>query len=768
MVDTKIKLSIDGVQSVVGSLGQVEGKLQDVAGSVSTLSAIGGALSFGTFAAMIKSSIDAADELSDLGAKTSLTVEQLTGLNWAAQMAGTDLDTVARAVNKLAAEMGKDAEKFAQIGVDAKDPIEALKQLSDVFVSIENPQARAAFGNAALGKSWEDLAPLLSEGGAKIGDLVQRGQELSGVTGEMSGQAGEFNDRLDEMRAAVSGLVNRAAADLLPLLNVISEEMLDASLKTHGLTSSFNPLTETLRALIVLGGNVSFVLKGVGTEIGGIAAQIAALATGDFKGFAAIGEMMRSDAAAARAEFDRWEARVMGAGLDSSSVLGVGEEIGKNRQGGVPPKVANFIGGDDTAKKAADAAKKERDERLKVLEEVNGFSNTFAADWARRTAMYESGQITLEQMIDSQNKLLARQPAVKEANDTLEKIKKAEEAATNARNKRLETLSAGLTTLGADVLAQQEYIDRLGLSAEAIAELDAAKLEATAADKERLAILQMESDFTGVETHLLRQQADELRKLAGLKREGAAVGAIVEQQRQEAEEAKKIWENFTENIQRNLGDTLYNGLQGNFDSIGDAFLAMTQRMVSDAIAADLTGALLGKGGGNTSALFSALGNGFMSLFGGSQPMGADWSNADAGSDWSRGVASANGNAFDAGRLTAFATGGAFTNGIVNRPTAFNVGLMGEAGPEAIMPLTRDSQGRLGVRAQGDNGGAVVVKVNITNNNPQAQVSTQQSADGSSIEVLVDVLDSAMADRIGSGIGATHAAMASRFGLRTAV
>lgn len=43
----------------------------------------------------------------------------------------------------------------------------------------------------------------------------------------------------------------------------------------------------------------------------------------------------------------------------------------------------------------------------------------------------------------------------------------------------------------------------------------------------------------------------------------------------------------------------------------------------------------------------------------------------------------------------FAKGGAFSNGIVQGPTAFNIGLMGEAGPEAILPLT-NVNGRLGV------------------------------------------------------------------------
>ena len=48
-------------------------------------------------------------------------------------------------------------------------------------------------------------------------------------------------------------------------------------------------------------------------------------------------------------------------------------------------------------------------------------------------------------------------------------------------------------------------------------------------------------------------------------------------------------------------------------------------------------------------------------------------------------------------VPGFATGGAFTNGIVSTPTMFSMGHMGEAGPEAIMPLTNIG-GSLGIRA----------------------------------------------------------------------
>ena len=66
------------------------------------------------------------------------------------------------------------------------------------------------------------------------------------------------------------------------------------------------------------------------------------------------------------------------------------------------------------------------------------------------------------------------------------------------------------------------------------------------------------------------------------------------------------------------------------------------------------------------------------------------------------IMSALGNIFSGGGVKAFAKGGVFTNKVVNKPTAFpmkdgKTGVMGEAGPEAIMPLSRDEKGRLGVK-----------------------------------------------------------------------
>lgn len=56
---------------------------------------------------------------------------------------------------------------------------------------------------------------------------------------------------------------------------------------------------------------------------------------------------------------------------------------------------------------------------------------------------------------------------------------------------------------------------------------------------------------------------------------------------------------------------------------------------------------------------------------------------------------ADGGVFSSGNVIPFAKGG-----VVNRTTMFSMGMMGEAGPEAIMPLERGPDGSLGVKSSG--------------------------------------------------------------------
>lgn len=129
---------------------------------------------------------------------------------------------------------------------------------------------------------------------------------------------------------------------------------------------------------------------------------------------------------------------------------------------------------------------------------------------------------------------------------------------------------------------------------------------------------------------------------------------------------QEIYELGSQNVE-NLLMTVVNGTS----SIEDAFKSMLANIISE-----IYNQYVAKGAADVA------GNFLVSLF------------------------SAKGNAFGTGGVKMFANGG-----VVDSPTLFNysggTGMMGEAGPEAIMPLKRNSQGKLGVEVSGSSQSVVV-------------------------------------------------------------
>jgi len=106
---------------------------------------------------------------------------------------------------------------------------------------------------------------------------------------------------------------------------------------------------------------------------------------------------------------------------------------------------------------------------------------------------------------------------------------------------------------------------------------------------------------------------------------------------------------------------------------------------------------------------------------------------------------AKGGAFGGGNVIPFARGG-----LVNSPTLFGYGsgkngIMGEAGPEAILPLSRGKGGNLGVQAS-----VTPVTVNIINNTP-SEVQTRETTGPSGDRQIEILIASKVKEGIGSGV-----------------
>lgn len=147
-------------------------------------------------------------------------------------------------------------------------------------------------------------------------------------------------------------------------------------------------------------------------------------------------------------------------------------------------------------------------------------------------------------------------------------------------------------------------------------------------------------------------------------------------------------ETATENIGTELKNTLKDGIlngEWNAPDISGIVQGLSDNLFDQLI------------DGGISALFGSLGGGASG--GGTSGGGGGGSIlATLGS-----LFFAKGGAFEHGEVIPFARGG-----VVSSPTLFPLGMMGEAGPEAIMPLRRLSSGELGVTAGGGGRAASVV------------------------------------------------------------
>ena len=131
-------------------------------------------------------------------------------------------------------------------------------------------------------------------------------------------------------------------------------------------------------------------------------------------------------------------------------------------------------------------------------------------------------------------------------------------------------------------------------------------------------------------------------------------------------------------------------------------------------------------------------------------------------------ANANGGVYGASDYTTFAKGGAFTNAVIDSPTFFKFakgsgfgnGLMGEAGPEAIMPLKRSSDGSLGVDATGVGGTTnVIVEINNYTSEEISTTETENSDGQKTIQVTIGKMINAHLSQ-----GKADKVMSARYGV----
>ncbi|OYQ41103.1 hypothetical protein CHU94_08310 [Rhodoferax sp. TH121] len=174
-------------------------------------------------------------------------------------------DVVTNALTKAAAQIDEDFKKFPQTIESAMVVAQDAAALAALkFDELTGSSAALTGVTKGLGDVMEKLADQLGAANSEAGNL---------------GRNSAVKDWADSSRNALSYLVD--AADVV------------------------------WQTLSVLGRNVAFVFEGIGKEIGGIGAQVAAVLRGDFAGARAIGEAMVADSEARRKALDEADARTL-------------------------------------------------------------------------------------------------------------------------------------------------------------------------------------------------------------------------------------------------------------------------------------------------------------------------------------------------------------------------------------------------------------------------------------------------------------------------
>lgn len=246
----------------------------DAAFSKIATAAVGAATAAGAaFVVMAKNTIDLADQLSKLSQSTGISTEDLSRLKYAADLSGVSIEGLASALPRFSKNIAEAAAgtkaqalAFESIGVSVKDaegnikPLnDLLNEVADKFSSYADGTAKAALVQEFFGKSGAALIPLLnqgSEGLAKLADESDRyGKTISGETGIAAEQ---FNDNLERMRSALTGLTTEIVGDILPSLVDLTESILDADRAGGKIKTTIDGAVMAAEALaIVLAGRLA-------------------------------------------------------------------------------------------------------------------------------------------------------------------------------------------------------------------------------------------------------------------------------------------------------------------------------------------------------------------------------------------------------------------------------------------------------------------------------------------------------------------------------
>lgn len=625
------------------------------------LGGLAAGLTVGAFAKWVQGAIDAAESLHDLSIQTGATVESLSAMAQIGRTTDTSAQDIGNAMNKLAKNMAVaneeskgTAQAIKALGLDfntfkALKPEDQMVQLAKALDEFEDGGNKSALAMTLLGKSGAQLLPFMK-------DLASAGALVATTTSDQAAMADEWNDSLTNAGGALEEVQRGVAFALLPsLIDLVNIVKTVGEAFTDGLASgtresaseldvlgvAVRVIGTVLETIVLIGSDVVFMFKSLGTELGGIAAQAAALLRGDFASIGEIHNQMAADAAASRAQLEKFQTSVAGAtdkvmqARDATRNHSLSAAENSNEMarltghyGATSKKVLQYSADTKDAAKATKGAKDAVGDYIRALEDklevstlelING-EKLSDADKLRMELQkkLEDGTLKLtEAQLDQVHTTIEQIEANGAAKKASEDYAAALQAVSQHTAKLQADETAATAALREQVVAMIDQADRLRLGEKAYTAKTIAADRARAGELEYTAAMQGGNFQLEEQARLLRQRADL-----------AETGVVAA----EAKTAADEWKKTTDSIDSGLTDALFRGLEKGQsmwlafrDTIVNTFKNLVLQPTVKAIMAPATAAVGGlfstgaqAGGGAGGAGGGGLpGMGWLTDFGGS-------------------------------------------------------------------------------------------------------------------------------------------------------
>jgi len=707
----RIKADVKGennIRRLGNSMQGLQGRAKNAAlgfkslkGAVAGFGAvIAGSAIVGGLGAMIKKSVDLGDALGKLSTRTGVAQDALIGMRNAAALSDVSNESLAKSLAKLNVNLVEAVEgnatlqsAFKRLGVDIKgadgqviSTEQAMKRLADRFADMPDGVQKTAAAVAVFGRSGADLIPLLNGGAEAMDKFTYK------VSNDFSARSELFNDTMTILGFKAQGFGLELTDALLPALQSILEV--------------FGDLFSTDQDWTALFEVIKFGLRSVATVIYAMIKLVDQLIKAVVYSFDAIGKALQGD--------------FQGAGRALSQGFGAGLEQAKRdfqQIGKLFTDAAPGTGSGRRTGRGLDLDTSSEDKKAAAA------SKAAASDAKRR-------QTLTQKAIDLQKQLRRSVEDTRDAFDVLgasptQQLALARDTALLESKRNLDDLTKSVVDLSNEVTQAggkfdfKPFVDLLNQLGRADAELakgafqqglkdllpsleeyDAKIAEVTRGKTELTEVEKLNAQVNLLQLDILDEHVDLLRQRAA-----ALDEATKKQEENNNSFGKQFSQSFEDGI-KSMGD-----LAGNLgSSFASAFEGMANQLTefvttgkanfrdfAASVLKDISRMII------RYAIFNAV-KGILNAFNPAAALGSSAANVAQYAPLN-----AKGNVYAQNGIQAFARGG-----IVNGPTLFpfakGIGLMGEAGPEAIMPLQRAANGKLGVIASG--GGSTNVTVNV--------------------------------------------------------